>query len=267
MSECFRITICVLMLILFLYSCGGTCEFCSYTNQTTSHSMCSETCGGGERYYFQYVCCANFTKQECERKCNISLTLTKSVQIFESCNKNCSKGGTYNDTTERCDCPEGTGGRCCNQFPPKVKRLSQQDIIEGRNLSVTCQATPGNPNSTTFYWTKVDNPGFSQKGSILQILNIQRNSSGTYTCTAENSYNNGEWGTHSQPLDVNVQYANRSIGKKSAYLTVGLPLGLVLLLAIVVVIVYGWCMNRKRNLKVNITNTRSGEEVHGYSNI
>lgn len=95
--------------------------------------------------------------------------------------------------------------KCITTVPPKVKRLYQQDIIEGRNLSVTCQATPGNPNFTTFYWTKVDNPGFSQKGSILQILNIQRNSSGTYTCTAENSYNNGEWGTHSQPLDVNVQ--------------------------------------------------------------
>lgn len=95
--------------------------------------------------------------------------------------------------------------KCITTDPPKVYRLSQQDIIEGRILSVTCQATPGNPNSTTFYWTKVDNPGFSQKGSILQILNVYRNSSGTYTCTAENSYNNGEWGTNSQPLDVNVQ--------------------------------------------------------------
>lgn len=115
MSSFPRIIMPVGVLILFFYCCDGTCEFCSYTNQTTTHSKCSETCGGGERYYFHYVCCANFTKHECERKCNISLTLTKSVQIFESCNKNCSKGGTYNDTTERCDCPAGTGGRCCNQ--------------------------------------------------------------------------------------------------------------------------------------------------------
>lgn len=54
---------------------------------------------------------------------------------------------------------------------------------------------------------------------------------------------------------------------ESPYLTVGLPLGLILLLAIVVVIVYGWCMNRRRNLRVDITNTGSGEKVQGYSNI
>lgn len=115
MSNFFRIILSVSVLILFFYNCDGTCQLCSYTNQTTTHSKCSETCGGGERYYFQYVCCANFTKTECERECNKSLTLTRSVQIFESCNKNCSKGGTYNDTTKRCDCPEGIGGRCCNQ--------------------------------------------------------------------------------------------------------------------------------------------------------
>lgn len=33
----------------------------------------------------------------------------------------------------------------------------------------------------------------------------QRNSSGTYKCTAENSYHNGERGTHSQSFAVNVQ--------------------------------------------------------------
>lgn len=114
-ANFFRIILSVGVLILFFCNCDGTCQLCSYTNQTTTHSKCSEMCGGGERYYFQYVCCANFTKTECERECNINLTLTKSLQMFESCNKNCSKGGTYNDTTKRCDCPEGTGGRCCHQ--------------------------------------------------------------------------------------------------------------------------------------------------------
>lgn len=71
-------------------------------------------CGGGERYYFYYVCCINFIKLECERKCNISLILIKFVKIVESCNKKCLKGGIYNDIIERCDCFEGIGGRCCN---------------------------------------------------------------------------------------------------------------------------------------------------------
>lgn len=87
---------------------------------------------------------------------------------------------------------------------PHVNTLSQQDIIEGRNLSVTCHATPGNPSSTTFYWTKVNNPGFRENGAILQLPNIQRNSSGTYRCTAENNYSNAERGTDNQSMVINV---------------------------------------------------------------
>ncbi|XP_034303603.2 neural cell adhesion molecule 1-like isoform X2 [Magallana gigas] len=90
--------------------------------------------------------------------------------------------------------------------PPTVHMLSKQDILEGRNLSVTCKATPGNPSSTTFYWTKVDNPGFKHNGSTLHLPNIQRTSSGTYRCKAENDYNKEEKGTDSQSMDVNVLY-------------------------------------------------------------
>lgn len=88
--------------------------------------------------------------------------------------------------------------------PPTIRTQSQQDIKEGSQLIVNCTATPGNPSSTTFYWTKVDNPGFRQNGSTLQFYNIQRNSSGTYRCTAENNYNNGVKGTHSQAMEVDV---------------------------------------------------------------
>lgn len=82
--------------------------------------------------------------------------------------------------------------------------LSQQDIIEGRNLSVTCHANPGNPNSTTIYWTKVDSSGFRQNGATLLLYNITRTSSGIYRCTAENIYNDKDNGTHSQSMMVNV---------------------------------------------------------------
>eukprot|EP00105_Crassostrea_gigas_P023191 XP_011442940.1 PREDICTED: cell adhesion molecule 1 isoform X2 [Crassostrea gigas] len=92
------------------------------------------------------------------------------------------------------------------EYPPTIKTLSQQDIVEGRALFVTCQATPRNPNSTTFYWIKVDNPGFRQNGLSLQVPNIQRTSSGTYRCTAENIYINGEKGQDSQTMVVNVLY-------------------------------------------------------------
>lgn len=86
-----------------------------------------------------------------------------------------------------------------------VNALSQQNIFEGRNLSVTCQAIPGNPNSTTFFWIKVDNTRLRQNGQTLHIPNIQRTSSGTYRCTVENMYINGTKGTDSQSMVVNVQ--------------------------------------------------------------
>uniref|UniRef100_A0A8W8LC53 Ig-like domain-containing protein n=1 Tax=Magallana gigas TaxID=29159 RepID=A0A8W8LC53_MAGGI len=91
-------------------------------------------------------------------------------------------------------------------YPPTVNALSRQDMIEGGNLSVDCLATPGNPSSTTFYWTKEDDPEFRQKGSIIQLYTIQRNSSGTFRCTAENLYYDEERGIHSQSMVVNVQY-------------------------------------------------------------
>lgn len=89
--------------------------------------------------------------------------------------------------------------------PPTINTLSLQNMIEGRDLSVTCHAVPGNPNALTFYWTKADNLGFRQNGATLQFSNILRTSSGAYICTTENVYSNGEKGTDSQLLVVNVQ--------------------------------------------------------------
>lgn len=80
-----------------------------------------------------------------------------------------------------------------------MNALSNQSIIDGRDLFVTCQATFGNPSLTTIYWTKVDNPGFRQNGSTLQLPNIQKNGFDIYKCASENIYSSGEKGTHSQP--------------------------------------------------------------------
>lgn len=88
--------------------------------------------------------------------------------------------------------------------PPLVHILSQQDILEGSTLSIPCEVTPGNPNSTTFYWTKIESQGFRENGSTLQLPSIQKNSSGVYICTAENKYNSTEKGSHKQPMIVNV---------------------------------------------------------------
>lgn len=88
--------------------------------------------------------------------------------------------------------------------PPTVNTLSKHNIREGDILNTTCQAEPGNPSSTMFIWTKEGDTGFNQNRAILRLLNIQRTSSGTYTCTAENNYGNGQKGRDSQSMVVNV---------------------------------------------------------------
>lgn len=52
--------------------------------------------------------------------------------------------------------------------------MSQQNIIEGIDVSITCQANVGNPSSTAMYWIKVDDAGFRQNEPTLHLLDIQR---------------------------------------------------------------------------------------------
>lgn len=85
-----------------------------------------------------------------------------------------------------------------------MNTLSRQEIIEGNDLFITCQANLGNPKLTAMYWTKEDDSGFRQNGTTLHLLDIQRTSSGIYRCTAENNYGNGEKGTNSQSVNINV---------------------------------------------------------------
>lgn len=87
--------------------------------------------------------------------------------------------------------------------PPVVSTLAEQNIIEGSDLDIACKASPGNPNSTSFLWTKYGTVT-KHTGAILQLRDIHRNSSGSYRCTASNIYTNGEEGTHFQLMVVNV---------------------------------------------------------------
>lgn len=89
--------------------------------------------------------------------------------------------------------------------PPFVTNLTKQDIEEGLPLSVICGAIPGNPINTSYFWTSEDNKDFIiQLGATLRLSNIQRNSSGIYKCTAENTYSDGKKGKHSMSMVVNV---------------------------------------------------------------
>nr|XP_022303134.1 titin-like isoform X2 [Crassostrea virginica] len=91
-------------------------------------------------------------------------------------------------------------------YPPIVSIPSSKDVIEGFNLSVKCQASPGNPNTTSFFWTKLNDLEFLNNGPMLQLSNVQKTSAGTYRCTGENTYFNGKKGRHSQDMAVDVLY-------------------------------------------------------------
>ena len=102
------------LLLFVLYGARGACDLCTFMNQTTGVSSCSASCGGGQQYYYRYVCCLNLTRSDCESRCNLTLTLTKSIQHFIGCGQECYGGGTFNETTESCLCPQGTTGPCCD---------------------------------------------------------------------------------------------------------------------------------------------------------
>lgn len=82
--------------------------------------------------------------------------------------------------------------------------LDQQNIVEGNDLLVTCNATPGNPSTTHIFWTLLNHPSFNQNEATLNLSKIKRDDSGRYNCTAENLYSDGMKGIHSQQMVVNV---------------------------------------------------------------
>ena len=102
------------LLLFVLYGAGGACDLCTFMNQTTGLSPCSASCGGGQQYYYRYVCCLNLTRSDCESHCNLNLTLTKSIKHFIGCGQECYGGGAFNETTGSCLCPQGTTGPCCD---------------------------------------------------------------------------------------------------------------------------------------------------------
>nr|XP_022343567.1 uncharacterized protein LOC111136761 [Crassostrea virginica] len=160
------------LLLFVLYGAGGACDLCTLTNQITGVSSCSATCGGGQQFYYRYVCCLNLNRSDCESHCNLTLTLTKSIQHFIGCGQECYGGGTFNETTESCLCPQGTTGPCCD--------------LKSQNTS---------------------------KGSL--------------------------------------------------YVSVGVPLGLISILALVLAIIYVICMKSKRNQRVDAAEGAPGSDEIG----
>ncbi|XP_062603323.1 uncharacterized protein LOC134265101 [Saccostrea cucullata] len=122
-----------------------------------------------------------------------------------------SSSGTYGCTAENYYNSLGKGSSSQIMtvnvlYPPLVHAPDEQRVIEGANLAVNCNVMAGNPSFFIVYWTKLDDPLYRKDGAILQLLNIQRNSSGTYICIAENYINESYMGVANQSMHVDVLY-------------------------------------------------------------
>lgn len=73
-------------------------------------------------------------------------------------------------------------------------------VTEGKRATLECRVTTANPSSSiTWLWYETDRPSnVLNNRPTLAIINIQRNRSGSYSCTASNSV-----GT-SEVVDINI---------------------------------------------------------------
>ncbi|CAG2240025.1 unnamed protein product [Mytilus edulis] len=73
---------------------------------------------GGEVRMRQYICCdkrlIDKSLNACLTSCNIPFSWWQAhATEYKTCGK-CTRGGTYDTTHNRCSCPDGFGGSCCN---------------------------------------------------------------------------------------------------------------------------------------------------------
>ncbi|XP_078332852.1 hemicentin-1-like isoform X2 [Crassostrea virginica] len=93
------------------------------------------------------------------------------------------------------------------QYKPEVEYNTPNPyrVIEGQTATLICSMTTANPNSSTAWkWIKTNSPTtVLHNGPKYTIPNIQRGSSGSYSCTASNSVGTSDPATVN--LDVQFQ--------------------------------------------------------------
>lgn len=68
---------------------------------------------------------------------------------------------------------------------PKVHALLDKKVTIGNNVSVQCTTTLGNPQTTSYLWTR-DIDGWSQITSTMALVDIRTEDTGVYKCTVQN---------------------------------------------------------------------------------
>ena len=76
--------------------------------------------------------------------------------------------------------------------PVAVEQIENVTVEEGRNVTKECSVTAGTP-PLNYFWKNLKT-GQVTKGKLLTIINIRRNQSGEYRCTANNTCGNESTG-------------------------------------------------------------------------
>lgn len=78
--------------------------------------------------------------------------------------------------------------------------MSQYKVIEGKTATLECEVTAANPYALiTWMWLNASNhKDVFYNGGKYTLPNVQRNQSGLYSCTAENSIGKSE------PITINM---------------------------------------------------------------
>ena len=82
-------------------------------------------------------------------------------------------------------------------MPSFIESIPDENITEGDNLTLTCQAS-GTPPPTVS-WIKVSS-GQRTNGNVLDFIHINRRQAGEYKCEASN-----ECGNASELVNIDVQ--------------------------------------------------------------
>ena len=80
--------------------------------------------------------------------------------------------------------------------PSSIQPISDQNVTEGENLNLTCEASGTPPLAVS--WIKAGVQLTNEK--VLQLTNISRSQAGDYRCEASN-----ECGNSSELVNINVQ--------------------------------------------------------------
>ncbi|XP_043955272.1 cell surface A33 antigen-like [Gambusia affinis] len=127
----------------------------------------------------------------------------------------------------------------------------------GQNINLTCVSEEGSP-PPTYKWNSYDvlnnprahDPRTTDKGGILSLYNITKETSGFYICTSQNKIRSA-----SCNLTLSVLPPSMNIGS-----TAGIIGGVIAALLILIIIIYCCCCRKKDDNKENYAMAPVGDE-------